>query len=114
MSKITAFALLLCAFLMVLSAAPASAGSLQSAAGPRLECGDRAVAQTGNAEKIAFLKSLGFDKAKQPNQTSKRPGTAKLARTECTSDGPMTTCCGSCGCCTWTGDGNGPTCKSWC
>jgi hypothetical protein len=26
----------------------------------------------------------------------------------------MTTCCAPCGCCTWTGDGNGPSCKSWC
>ncbi len=37
-----------------------------------------------------------------------------LPRVECTSDGPMTTCCGPCGCCTWTGDGNGPRCVSNC
>lgn len=42
------------------------------------------------------------------------PTSARPRETICTGDGPITTCCGPCGCCTWFGDGNGPVCKSTC
>jgi hypothetical protein len=114
MSKLTVFALLICTALLFTAAAPASALSVHDGSNARLECGDRTVAPAGDAAKIAFIKSLGFDKEKQPAKSPRRPVTGKVSRTECTGDGTMTNCCGSCGCCTWYGDGNGPVCKSWC
>jgi len=111
MSRLTVYMSLLCAFvLFVLSSAPASA--LPADQGPRAQrCGERVSAPSADTAKIAFLRSLTQSLGKQPG---KQPMNTKMPRTECTSDGPMTTCCGSCGCCTWTGDGNGPNCKSWC
>ena len=81
----------------------------------RLHCVDRADSANADTAKMAFLQSLAQGLGnKQPGKSPRKPFESKVARTECTSDGPMTTCCGACGCCAWTGDGNGPRCVSNC
>lgn len=113
MSKLTLYVTLICsAILFAVSAAPASA---EEAPKSRLHRVERAAPADAQAAKVAFLQSLAQGLgSKQPAKAPQKPVENKVARTECTSDGPMTTCCGACGCCTWTGDGNGPRCVSNC
>jgi hypothetical protein len=116
MSKLTVYMTLLCAIvLFALSSVPASARSAGEAPRASVRCEDGAAAPSADGAKVAFLRSLVQQQGAKPGtSSSRRPLPTKMPRTECTSDGPITTCCGSCGCCTWTGDGNGPNCKSWC
>jgi hypothetical protein len=112
MSKLTLYVTLVCAaVLFTVAAAPASAAEAPKTRVQRVE---RAAPPAADAAKIAFLQSLAQGNGKQPAKSPRKPVDNKVARTECTSDGPMTTCCGACGCCTWTGDGNGPRCVSNC
>lgn len=114
MSKLTLYVTLFCAAIFfTVSAAPASA---EAAPKSRLNCGERTAPANADAAKVAFLQSLaqGLGSKQPAKSPRKMPFENKVARTECTSDGPMTTCCGACGCCTWTGDGNGPRCVSNC
>ena len=113
MSKLTLCLSLFCAaILFTVSAAPASA---EVAPKSRLSCGERTAPANADAAKVAFLQSLAQGLGnKKPGKAPQKPFESKVARTQCTSDGPMTSCCGPCGCCTWTGDGNGPRCVSTC
>jgi hypothetical protein len=113
MSKLTLCLTLFCAaILFAVSVAPASA---KEAPKSRLHCVERADSANADTAKVAFLQSLAQGLGnKKPAKSPQKPFESKVARTECTSDGPMTTCCGACGCCTWTGDGNGPRCVSNC
>lgn len=113
MSKLSLFLALFCAaILFAVSAAPAAAAGAPK---NRQHCVERAEPANTDAAKVTFLQSLAQGLgSKQPAKSPRKPFGSKVARTECTSDGPMTTCCGACGCCTWTGDGNGPRCVSNC
>lgn len=112
MSKLTLCVTLFCAaILFAVSTAPAAAAQAPKT---RLQRVERTAPANADAAKVAFLQSLAQGLDKQPAKSPRKPLHSKVARTECTSDGPMTTCCGACGCCTWTGDGNGPRCVSNC
>ncbi len=115
MSKLTFYMTLFCAALLFSTGnAPASPMPGDEAPHSRLQRIERVSSPTGEAAKMAFVRSLSQENGKQPAGSPGRPTSNKRPREGCTSDGPMTTCCAPCGCCTWTGDGNGPSCKSWC
>lgn len=110
MSKLTFYATLFCAALLfTVIAAPASA-----APKPRLQAAERVAPQTPDAAKIAFLQSLVQGNGKQTPKSPRGPINTKMAPVACTGEGGMTTCCGPCGCCTWSGMGDGAHCASHC
>ena len=114
MSKLTLTTLFCAALLVAALVIPASALPADQAPKTRSQCGERVAAPDVDAAKIAFVQSLARESGKQPARSPRRPSNTKAQPTECTGDGTWTRCCGSCGCCTWYGDGNGPVCKSWC
>jgi hypothetical protein len=117
MSKLTLVMALLCALVLsTFTARPASALSANEAPKASARCADRASATSADASKVAFLRSLVQQQSadSKPAHSSRRPMNSKLARVECTSDGPVTTCCGPCGCCTWWPNESSPNCKSNC
>lgn len=113
MSKLTFLTISFCALaLLAFVVAPASAAPADQAAKARSE---RVAPAAPDAATLAFLQSLsqGHDQ-QQTAKSPRRPGN-KAQRVECTSDGPMTTCCGPCGCCFWSADeGSSPRCVSHC
>ncbi len=111
MSKLTLYATLFCAaILFAVSAGPASA---EEAPKNRLHRVERAA--PADAAKVAFLQSLAQGMgSKQPAKAPRKPVDNKLGRVECTSDGPLNTCCGPCGCCTWYAEDRSPRCVSNC
>ncbi len=112
MSKLTLSMTLFCALVLFAAASkPASALSAGDAAKTRGQRVER-TAPAGDAAKIAFLQSLV--QGKQPAKSPRRPTSNKLAREACTSDGPVTTCCAPCGCCTWFAEDQSPRCISNC
>ncbi|HTG34623.1 MAG TPA: hypothetical protein VLB76_17020 [Thermoanaerobaculia bacterium] len=112
MSKLTFYVTLFCAaILFAVSAAPASAAEAPKTRVQRVE---RAAPPAADAAKIAFLQSLGQGNGKQPAKSPRRPFSNKLAREGCTSDGPTTTCCAPCGCCSWFAGDPSPRCISNC
>ena len=117
MSKLTFALALLCAIVLsTFTAKPASALSANEAPKASARCADRAAAPSADASKVAFLRSLVQQQSADPKpaHSPRRPMNSKLGRVECTSDGPLTTCCGPCGCCTWTPENASPNCKSNC
>jgi len=112
MSKLTLYVTLFCtAILFAVSAAPASAAQAPKTRAQRVE---RAAPPATDAAKIAFLQSLSEGSGKQPAKSPRRPVNNKLGRQGCTSDGPVTTCCAPCGCCTWYAEDQSPRCISNC
>jgi hypothetical protein len=115
MTKLTfAPALFAAALLFTAIAAPASARS----AGPTPQNASHAKPQhvekappAYEAARAAFLRSLAQEDGKPG---AKRPMNTKMAPVACTGEGGMTTCCGPCGCCTWSGFGDGAHCASNC
>jgi hypothetical protein len=112
MSRLTLYVTLFCAAILVaVSAAPASAAQAPK---PRVQRVERAAPPATDAAKIAFLQSLAQGLDKQPAKSPRKPINNKLGRQGCSSDGPVTTCCAPCGCCTWFAEDQSPRCVSNC
>jgi len=118
MTKLTfATALFAAALAFTVLAAPVSARSAASAPQKAPHARAQHVEKAPpafEAARAAFLQSLAQEDGKPGAPAARRPMNTKMAPVACTGDGGMTTCCGPCGCCTWSGFGDGAHCASNC